>query len=57
MLTSPKYVFDVGKHEHTEIADSKTKVGWGFKILARGILKWQEMESKLDKVGQEEWRR
>lgn len=57
MLTSPKYVFDVGKHEHTEIADGKTKMGWGFKILARVILKWQEMVSKLDKVGQEEWRR
>lgn len=56
MLTSPKYVFDIGKHEHTKIADGKTKVGWGFKILARVILKWQKVVSKLDKVGQEEWR-
>ena len=54
MLTSPKYVFDIGKHEYTKIADSKTKVGWGLKILARVILKWQKMVSKLDKVGQEE---
>lgn len=56
LLTSPKHVFQIGKHERTKTADSKTEAGWGFQILARVILKWQMTVSKLDTVGQEGWR-